>query len=435
MTSIVDFIFSVLAAFLGKIEGLLAINLPPPPPPPDFSTKCKIALLLSAFACVPSVFAEDIPVVILSAENIQVRAEWKVVGDDAHHFSVEDGILMLTSNISGAGYPEGKTLTAIVEVRDKFSALNSSYEDLTVRVMITAVIMGCHADGTRNFARDDTPNRIKMTPRQFGFGAIAHKYTDENGLKHIDLYTYQFQATFASGGIAGAYITTSPTGLYDALTTEYTELAVNESLDCFDKEVATFYLDVNNIPLRSVAVTVEGEVLAVEGRAVTVASASVSVSEGKQIFSLDNLELANALNESSPQRLLFIDGGKVFIIDGSSQNGNRYEYFANNITVANEGVSNNSPHEVIVANCPPIYNVIAWVDGSSVLRVSKSDHDEGKVGDYMVINGIIHTDVSTFLSGGAYIVRASGPLFIGFAVSLDEGDHLIKFVENLLCGI
>ena len=33
MTSIVDFIFFVLAAFLGKIEGLLAINLPPPPPP------------------------------------------------------------------------------------------------------------------------------------------------------------------------------------------------------------------------------------------------------------------------------------------------------------------------------------------------------------------------------------------------------------------
>ena len=32
MTSIVDFIFSVLAAFLGKIEGLLAINFTPPPP-------------------------------------------------------------------------------------------------------------------------------------------------------------------------------------------------------------------------------------------------------------------------------------------------------------------------------------------------------------------------------------------------------------------
>ena len=33
MKSIVDFIFFVLAAFLGKIEGLLAINFTPPPPP------------------------------------------------------------------------------------------------------------------------------------------------------------------------------------------------------------------------------------------------------------------------------------------------------------------------------------------------------------------------------------------------------------------
>ncbi|MGI9346718.1 MAG: hypothetical protein ACR2PV_01860, partial [Gammaproteobacteria bacterium] len=199
--------------------------------------------MLSAFACTPSVFAEDIPLITLSAENIQVLAEWKVVGDDDNHFSVEDGILMLTSDISGAGYPEGKTITAIVEVRDKFSTLNSSYEDLAVRVMITAVIMGCHADGTRNFARNDTPNRwIRMDSRQFDFGVIAHRYT-LNGLDHIDLYTYQFEATFAGGGITGAYITTSPTGLYDALPpTGYTSLAVNESADCFDGEVATFYL-------------------------------------------------------------------------------------------------------------------------------------------------------------------------------------------------
>ena len=41
MKSIVDFIFFVLAAFLGKIEGLLAINLPPPPPPPIFQLNAK----------------------------------------------------------------------------------------------------------------------------------------------------------------------------------------------------------------------------------------------------------------------------------------------------------------------------------------------------------------------------------------------------------
>ena len=388
--------------------------------------------MLSAFACTPSVLAEDITVVILSAENIQVLAEWKVVGDDDNHFSVEGGTLMLTSDISGAGYPDGKTLTAIVEVRDKFSTLNSSYEDLTVRVMITAVIMGCHADGTRNFARDDTPNRIKMTPRQFDFGVIAHRYTDENGLKHIDLYTYQFQATFASsGGITGAYITTSPTGLYDALTTEYTELAVNESADCFDEEVGTFYLDANNIPLRSVALTVEYGVLAVEGRAVAVVSAFVS--EGKQIFSLDDLELANALNKSHTP-VVIIDGGKAFIIDGSSQNGDTYEYYAN-LTAVSDGVDKNSPHEVIVVNCPPIYEVDAWQDSIGFsIRVS----DFVKVKKYVLINGTIYTymnvvgvGVSTYTGVDSYVLHTSG--FNGFSSGLAVGDYPIKFADHFIC--
>ena len=355
-----------------------------------------------------------------------------MVDDDDNHFSVEDGILMLTSDISGAGYPEGKTITAIVEVRDKFSALNSSYEDLTVRVMITAVIMGCHADGTRNFARDDTPNRIKMTPRQFDFGVIAHRYT-LNGFKRINLYTYQFQATFASGGIAGAYITTSPTGLYDALTTEYTELAVNESADCFAEEVATSYLDIN-APFRS-AVTVEYGVVAVEGRAVTVASASVS--EGKQIFSLDNLELANVLNESYTPKAI-IDDGKAFRIDGSSQNGDTYEYYSN-LTDAIDSVQKNSPHEVIVVNnCPEIYPVDAWQEGASnSFRISTSDLD--KVRKYVIINETIYPDVRTSYLGpspfngvDSYVLNASG--FNGFNSGLNNGYYPIKFSDHFLCG-
>ena len=353
-----------------------------------------------------------------------------MVDDDDNHFSVEDGILMLTSDISGAGKPEGVTLTAIVEVRDKFSALNSSYEDLTVRVMITAVIKGCHADGTRNFARDDTPNRIKMTPRQFDFGAIAHRYT-LNGFKRINLYTYQFQATFTGG----AYITTSPTGLYDALTTEYTELAVNEHKDCFAEEVATSYLDIH-APFRSVAVTVEYGVPTVEGRAVTVASALVSNSNNQQIFSLDNLELANVLNESyTPQ--IIIDDGKAFRIDGSSQNGDTYEYYSN-LTTVSDSVQKNSPHEVIVVNnCPPIYPVIAWVDASKLLRISESDID--KVKKYMVINGKIHTVIESYSSVNSngvetYFFEALGPFFTGFSISLDQGDHPIKFADHFLCG-
>ena len=348
-----------------------------------------------------------------------------MVDDDDNHFSVEDGILMLTSDISGAGYPDGKTLTAIVEVRDKFSALNSSYEDLTVRVMITAVIMGCHADGTRNFARDDTPNRIKMTPRQFDFGVIAHRYT-LNGFKRINLYTYQFQATFASGGIAGAYITTSPTGLYDALTTEYTELAVNESADCFDKEVATSYLDIH-------APFITGE-LAGAGRAVTVASASISESESKQIFSLNDLELANALNELYPPKFIN-DDGKGFRIDGSEQKGDTYEYYAN-LTSVIDSVQKNSPHEVIVLNdCPPVVTVIAWKE--DFLRISASD--TGEVGKYVIIDGTIYPDPiigyvgsSTIKGVESYSLGFSDSLYFG--ISLDEGDYPIKFSDHFLCG-
>ena len=346
-----------------------------------------------------------------------------MVDDDDNHFSVEDGILMLTSDISAAGKPEGITLTAIVEVRDKFSTLNSSYEDLAVRVMITAVIMGCHADGTRNFARDDTPNRrIRMTPRQFDFGVIAHRYT-LNGFKRINLYTYQFEATFASGGIAGAYITTSPTGLYDTLPpTGYTSLAVNESADCFAEEVGTSYLDIH-------APFITGE-LAGEGRSVTVASASVSEDEGKQIFSLDDLELANALNVSyTPEAI--IDDGKAFRIDGSSQNGDTYEYYATLTTVI-DSVQKNSPHEVIVVNnCPPVVTVIAWVEDKT-FQISESDI--GKMRKYVIIDGTVYTGISTiYLSTGpSYILLAPG--FYGPNISLAEGDYPIKFSDHFLCG-
>ena len=383
--------------------------------------------MLSAFACTPSVLANDfplateIPLATLSVENIQVRAEWKMVDDNDNRFSVEDGILMLTSDISGAGYyPDGKTLTAIVEVRDKFSALNSSYEDLAVRVMITAVIKGCHADGTRNFARDDTPNRIKMTPRQFDFGAIAHRYT-LNGFKRINLYTYQFQATFTGG----AYITTSPTGLYDALTTEYTELAVNEHKDCFAEEA-------NHLILAIHAPFITGD-LAGEGRAVTVASASVSA-EGKQVFSLDNLELANALNESyTPQAIN--DDGKAFRIDGSEQKGDTYEYYAN-ITSVIDSVQKNTSHEVIVLNnCPPVVTVIAWQEGA--LRISESDL--GKVKKYVVINGAVYSTIPTSPAGispykgiESHVLNASG--FDTFSSGLADGDYPVKFSDHFLCG-
>ena len=94
----------------------------------------------------PSVLAQDIPLLTLQAKNIQVRAEWEKVGDAGNHFRLDGGTLVLTSTISGAGKPEGNAITVIVKVRDKFSTLNPSYKDLAVMVTIRAVIMGCRAD-------------------------------------------------------------------------------------------------------------------------------------------------------------------------------------------------------------------------------------------------------------------------------------------------
>ena len=432
MTRIVDFIFLIFAAFLGKI-----------------------ALLLSVFAFAPSVLAQDIPLITLQAKNIQVRAEWEKVGDAGNHFRLDGGTLVLTSTISGAGKPEGNAITVIVKVRDKFSTLNPSYKDLAVMVTIRAVIMGCRADKRREFAKSmtkeiqgaDPPNQIVMREGEdiVKGDVIARRYT-ENGYNHIYLYT----VSATHGGInTKTYLTaepiglTEPTSLYESLDWDYdynppiqaqgwTRLWVNESVDCFAEEVNHFIL-ATHAPLISVAVTVEYGVVAVEGRAVAVVSAFVS--EGKQIFSLDNLELANALNESYTP-VVIIDDGKVFSIDGSSQNGNRYEYYANIPAGSTVTVQKNSPHEVIVVNnCPPIYEVIAWKEG--VLRISASDRD--KVRKYMILNGTIHTDITVILYGTStikgvesYALGADGLALFG--LSLADGDYPIKFSDHFICG-
>ncbi|MGI9347340.1 MAG: hypothetical protein ACR2PV_05080 [Gammaproteobacteria bacterium] len=78
----------------------------------------------------------DIPLLTLRVNNIQTRAAWNVVGDDAENFSVEGGTLMLRSGIT-----VGATITAMVEVRDEFSILNTGYVDLAATAAITVIIV------------------------------------------------------------------------------------------------------------------------------------------------------------------------------------------------------------------------------------------------------------------------------------------------------
>ena len=59
-----------------------------------------------------------------------------MVDDDANNFSIDGGILMMRDNIDPG------ILTAIVELRDKFSMLNPSYEDLVLTAIITIAVNG-----------------------------------------------------------------------------------------------------------------------------------------------------------------------------------------------------------------------------------------------------------------------------------------------------
>ena len=110
--------------------------------------------MLGAFAFAPSALAEDtliidspsqirrplaegdIPLLTLRVNNIQTRAAWNVVGDDAEHFGAEGGTLMLRSGIT-----VGATITAMVEVRDEFSILSTGYVDLAATAAITVIIV------------------------------------------------------------------------------------------------------------------------------------------------------------------------------------------------------------------------------------------------------------------------------------------------------
>ena len=417
MTRIVDFIFLIFAAFLGKK-----------------------ALLLSVFAFAPSVLAQDIPLITLQAKNIQVRAEWEKVGDAGNHFRLDGGTLVLTSTISGAGKPEGNAITVIVKVRDKFSTLNPSYKDLAVMVTIRAVIMGCRADKRREFAKSraresaDPPNQIIMREGKdiVKGNAIAHRYP-ENGFNHI--YVYTVSATYP-GPNTKTFLTAEPTSyteltepsLYDNLNWDYTpglstgyewtDLWVNESVDCFAEEVNTFKYNqrLTNVPF------VTGDYAGTGARVISVVA---SVSNNRQIFSLDDVGLANALNELYPIKGIN-DDGKGFRIDGSEQKGDTYEYFANIPAGSTVTVQNTISHEVIVVNdCPQVYTVTGTgFSGDSVVYVSNDDND--KVKAYVLIDGGEKVYKSSIGNSGAVVIE-------GYLVPMTR-DFQLKFSDHFLCG-
>ena len=405
----------------------------------------------------PSVLAQDIPLLTLQAKNIQVRAEWNMVGDSANHFSVEGGTLMLRPNVSGAGYPEGNTITAIVEVLDKFSTLSPSYEDLTVRVMITAVIMGCHADWYTEFAKSHSrryrnpPNQIAAIFGEIDVGdVIARRYT-ENGYNHIYLHT----VSATHGGVSTRFITVSPTSLYENLKwslnfdgepTGYTPLAVNESEDCFAEEVKTFqeqqekfeYLNANAPPLTT------GIYAGENARVISVGSAFVL--PGKQFFWLYNVTLVNIINELYPIKVINNDvnnGGKAFTVatptfypkgSRSDANADIYQYSAN-LTVQSYGYWKGSHQVIIVNSCPttsPV-SVNAWVSGGS-LRIAVSDISKANT-KYVFIEGAAYkSNGAEAAADGGAIVATEDSDGSSFDVSGFSPGAKIKFSDDhFLC--
>ena len=397
--------------------------------------------MLSAFACTPSVLANDFPVVTLQAKNIQVHADWKVVGDDADHFRVEGGILRLRP-VTWAGYPEGSnTIIAIVEVRDKFSTLNPSYEDLTVRATLTAVIMGCYPHWTRNLSKAYNrggiapPSQIAVLSGTIKKGdVIAREYT-ENGYNHIVLHTVS--ATHGDGVSLDLdheiYITTSG-NLYQRLSwgltsSDYAPFPVNGDGSCFDEEVQTFeynkYLNAN-VPL------ITGLYSGVQARSITVSESRVS--NNKQYFYLNDVMLANALNDVFPPKVI-IDNGKAFSIDldasGVEDGGSRYEYISN---ITGGGVTYTGARAFIFLNhdCPIIGDAVTATKAAGTpLKISAGDFDKAEGKTYVLIQGTAYRFTGlTQASDGDYNINAEGFL----DSSLEAGIYGIKFTDDhFLC--
>ena len=403
--------------------------------------KCKMALLLSAFAFAPSVLAE-VPVVTLSVDNIQVRAEWRVVGSDKHHFDMVGNVLMLRPNISGAGKkPNGATITANVEVLDKFSDLNPLYEDLTVSVKITTVVMGCHANWTVELAQNWRNLGIRLISIRGGKFAEGYAlvsrshtagYTFISGISNIDSLSFSRQ-----------YIAGTTPDIWSSLLRDvpnsgapegWTEFTVNEHRDCFDDEVADSSAESKNI-VNTYAPLISGLYAGagIPARTVTVANAKV---EGEtQVFWLDNVTLGGLLDQPT----VIAYDGKAFIIDdsGVGGGGSRYEYFANNATAS---VTNSDPHGVVFLyeDCPPTPgSVTGWLNNSDkTIRINFADIGEATGKKYVRITygedykGVYKFDRLTNPPTSGHIVHAEGLDASGFST----GPYKIEFsADHFLC--
>ena len=420
--------------------------------------KCKMALLLSAFAFAPSVLAE-VPLATLSVDNIQVRAEWRVVPQDNPDFRMEGNTLVFQSNITGAGKPNGATIIATVEVLDKFSTLNPLYEDLTTRVKITTVVMGCHAHLLRNFAKSyDFSGWIAVQhvhSNHIEVEDVIYSVTGGNGYKQSILSTVTARhSTSRYSGRKGTkfFIQTSPPipsitkwDIVSLPSGYHYGIRVNKAANCFDKDIKaiqeqnayylTLFAKQNYLNLHAPKLNTgvfAGGVYAgdqnVNARVISVATAFTFGS--RKTFKLTDLKLASIINELYPITVIN-DANKAFIIDGSATVSGTYEYSAD-VTDANDGVDNTTPHEVIIVNsCPtrPPVSVPVWFNnGNSTLRINPSGISEVASYPYVLIKGDVYKYNGALPADGYSDV----PISIGgFSPSGHPGK--VWFADHFLC--
>ena len=435
--------------------------------------KCKMALLLSAFAFAPSVLS-DVPVVTLSVDNIQVRAEWRVVPQDNPDFRMEGNTLVFQSNISGAGKPNGATIIATVEVLDKFSTLNPLYEDLTTRVKITTVVMGCHGHERVQFAK--SYHNSGLIAVRYGFpikkdDVILREHGSPPNKRYF-LYTVSIVHhdkfhDASNNAFDKAFISTMP-NLYGVLgwdsvlgNNDYRTYDVNGGVNCFDKKIESIdeanrifleqqekiqYLAANAPPLNTGVYAGDQNVNA---RVISVGAAFVL--PGEQFFWLFDVTLVNILKELYPITVINNDvnnGGKAFTIVGDPRfypkgsrgdvNADLYEYVVN-IPAGSSGYGRGNHQVIIVNSCPattPV-SVIARL-ASGLLRIDAANPinpplEELAAYPYVLIDGVVYkfnNGLATADDGGGGTIL-SAPGFD--ASSLSGLSHTIKFANHFLC--
>ena len=452
--------------------------------------KCKMALLLSAFAFAPSVLAE-VPVVTLSVDNIQVRAEWRVVPQDNPDFRMDGNTLVFQSNITGAGKPNGATIIATVEVLDKFSTLNPLYEDLTTRVKITTVVMGCHVHRNEEFLKafhrqgQQPPQQMVINGVNIKDGDIIRRESGAPGYRSYILHTVTTHGGYRNG--SRKYLTTSPS-LFNSLlgwdqghsTTPWAPYPVNDAANCFDRDIelleAQNLVDLARIEEENAAKeeaaakqayfnlhapklntgVFAGGVYAgdgnVEARVISVGAAFVL--PGEQFFWLFDVTLVNILKELYPITVINNDvnnGGKAFTIVGDPRfypkgsrgdvNADLYEYVVN-LPAGSSGYGRGNHQVIIVNSCPttPPVSVIARKytnsGGESSLRIDTRPENpplaELAAYPYVLIDGVVYkfnNELTTPSGGGG--TTLSAPLFD--ASSLTGVSHTIKFADHFLC--